>query len=70
MNSRIVKTEVKEKGFPKLMVSRNGVIVLFSSEKEGVVIQKGAGTINVGSNRSNWAPDSFEDFNDELILKN
>ena len=71
-NGAIVETEVKKKGFPKLMISNlDGTIVLFSFEKEGVVLHQGDKDSHIlGFHTKNWKSSCFRDFNDELILEN
>jgi len=67
-----VKPQVKEKPFPKLMISSNGTptddVVLFLNEKTGMKIS-GSGT---GANFSilNWDKDCFTDFSKSITLQN
>ena len=63
--SKVVGTE-----FPKLMKSvHSDLIVLFRENQSGTVIV-GNSLYNVGHVSGIWGVGAFEDFNDELILKN
>ena len=63
---------MKESGkeFPKLMKSINSsLIVLFTDEESGTVVARGSSR-DIGYVGAKWYHKGFENFNDELILKN
>ena len=67
--------EEKDKGieFPCLMEhTDSGIVVLFSTERVGVVVYGGGGiaTIPVGRYSGGWDMDSFKPFKDRVILEN
>ena len=60
----------KELEFPKLMKGKiTGVVVLFLKPTEGTVIIEG-GTYNIGEHQDEFIMSKFEDFKEELTLKN
>lgn len=71
MNVTSVRRTNPKIGFPKLMISRNeGMIVLFSSEKQGVALDVGGSTYyKKGHFASDWIIDSFEDFHGTITLE-
>lgn len=60
----------KELPFPKLMVckERPDLIVLFQSEKEGVVLKSSIWT--EGTIHTDWSPTLFKDFVGSICLEN
>ena len=67
-----MKVEVedpKDSGFPKLMRSGNGLIVLFYSPDEGVVIV-GNDDYPLGRYSESWVLSSFTQFKGKVILQN
>ena len=66
------KVVMAVKPFPKLMIASDGVIVLFESKRNGVVVSHNGGftTTAVGESCNEWHMGSFEDFDGEVILSN
>lgn len=62
------KEEVKEKGFPKLMISGCGTVVLFTSNTYGSQVSNDDGFI--GTYSSGWNMSAFKDFNGTVTLSN
>lgn len=62
------KEEVKEKGFPKLMISHAGTIVFFHYEGSGIQISLNDNFI--GMYAKSWNMNNFKDFNGTVILSN
>ena len=63
------ETKVLAKSFPKLMIDEDDIIVLFSSNSEGVIIQ-GNKYYTFGWYSKAWFMDNFKDYNGEVTLKN
>ena len=69
-----VKVSLKEnavtvKGYPKLMITNYGLIVLFTSEETGTVINK-INDYKLGYYSDDWNDSNFKDYNGEVTLKN
>ena len=71
-----MKIEVSSKAaresreYPKLMISKDLLlVVLMSAEKQGVVIDC-TGVYEVGHFSTDWHMDSFEDFEGSITLSN
>ena len=63
--SKVVGTE-----FPKLMKGDvTGIVVLFTAPEVGTIVVKG-GSYRIGQHEDAFNMSKFEDFTDELILKN
>ena len=60
---------VKEKEYPKLMIGKNGCIVLFTDDRFGTLIQT-KDYKEVGHFSSGWAMEYFTDYEGEITLKN
>ena len=72
ITTTVIKEEVKELEFPKLMIgSITGVVVLFIRPLKGTVIigTKGA-CYTAGDYECDFVMSNFKDFNEELTLKN
>ena len=69
MESIVKESEVKELGFPKLMISEKEVIVLFERIGSGTVLM-GDKDFSIGHQSSGWYMNVFKDFHGEIILKN
>jgi len=68
-----IPNEIKD--FPKLMKGGiSGCIVLFSRPYEGVLIHNGPVTldppVSIGEYYTEWNEQTFEDYNEEIILSN
>ena len=63
------KEEVKEKEFPKLMISRTDVVVIMSEFRTGIVVS-GGDVYKIGYHSESWCIEDFEDFNGTLTLSN
>jgi hypothetical protein len=57
------------KDFPKLMRASDGLIVLFTKEKCGIVVNAGNGH-RFSDFEDDWAMDCFKDYEGEITLKN
>lgn len=55
--------------YPMLMRSKVGTIVLFKSLKVGTVVASDH-KYEIGEHREDWVMDSFEKFNDKVVLEN
>ena len=64
-----VKTELKERSYPWLGEGDNGLIVLFTQKKKGVVIV-GSPLYVVGYQVSSWIMDTFKPFTGSVTLSN
>lgn len=65
------KEEVKEKGFPKLMISESSKnVVWFSKSEVGVVVYSENIVQPVGYTYCDWNMDYFKDFNGTVTLSN
>ena len=60
--------KAKEKGFPKLMIAKDGEMVLFQSLSVGTVI-KGV-EYGIGHHSVRWAMKDFSDFEGSITLSN
>ena len=70
ITTEIKESKVTETKFPKLMKSINSnLIVMFQGLKVGIALV-GDCANDAGEYSTDWAMKYFEDFNDELILKN
>lgn len=59
------------KPFPKIRRStKSGMVVLFEASKKGMVLSQGQGAWPVGSFKTNWVEDHFEDYNGPVTLQN
>lgn len=67
----IIKNDVvnKELGFPKLMVDKDGMVILFTDVTTGTVVV-GKGSFTIGEWGDEWYITSFEDFNGTVELSN
>ena len=70
----MIKSEVEEVEsiieFPKLMIDKNDLIVLFSSPKLGVVVKGDNLLWKVGEHGEAWVMDRFTDFRGSVTLSN
>jgi hypothetical protein len=57
------------KSFPKLMISNDGLIVLFTSKQVGVAINSNK-EWRTGELGRSWDTKDFKDYNGEVTLKN
>lgn len=64
-----IKEIRKQNGFPKLMHSDQGLVVLFEEPGKGVVVS-GNENYKVGCILLSWKMHLFEDFPNEVVLKN
>ena len=72
-----VKTEVitgaskTEKEYPVLRIADNGLVVLFTALRRGMVVSSGACSPDgLGSESNNWAFQDFSPFTGKVILAN
>jgi hypothetical protein len=71
MDVKVNETPKKKiKGFPKLMSSRSGTIVLFYTEHCGVCLRNTGSNTPVGQYLDHWRMEFFEDFEGEVTLSN
>ena len=56
------------KSYPKLMVSDQGTIILFSACGVGTILA--SKSHGVGHHATSWSMECFKDFNGEVILSN
>lgn len=68
MKSRI-EDQPKKVDFPKLMISEDGLVVLFHEDKCGVVVYSRDG-FHIGNYSEEWDMDEFSYFEGELTLSN
>jgi Na+-transporting NADH:ubiquinone oxidoreductase subunit NqrF len=65
------KEEVKEKGFPKLMITpHTGTIVLFFETENGIVLNRGCGNKSFCQQSKIFIMSHFKDFDGTLTLSN
>lgn len=58
-------------GYPRLRITRSSkLIVLFTGQTTGTVIDPGRSAHDVGHWSDNWVDDLFEDFTGKVTLKN
>jgi len=71
IDSKVFVNSSVNVGYPKLMrgVGSN-VVVLMTSDCCGVVVREGDGVYKIGEHYEDWAMNTFEDFEGELVLKN
>jgi hypothetical protein len=62
--------EKEEKPFPKLMISHQGKLVLFTKPEEGMVLAMGMGHEPVGKYTSGFAMSVFRDYEGDVCLTN
>lgn len=69
-----MKTKIKykenETKFPKLMISPNNLIVLFTEPEIGTVVFCQHGFHNIGTYEENWLMQNFKDFDGIVELSN
>jgi hypothetical protein len=70
IDAKIIKEEILKVSFPKLMIGPNSSIVLFTDASSGTIIIKGGGTMPIGTHFTTFNPSLFEEFKDEVVLKN
>ena len=59
------------KPYPKLMISKSGNVVLFSSPKVGVaILVENDGPYTVGEHIEDWVQEEFTDYTGKLELSN
>jgi hypothetical protein len=56
--------------YPKLMETKSGLVVLFGTHEEGVVICSGTTTYEVGHHESGWVMGGFANCNRAITLQN
>ena len=64
------KAEVKEIQFPKLMISEDGNIVLFTELYVGTLVKGEAGMNIVGDHYDGWNMVNFHDYTGTITLEN
>lgn len=70
VESTVIENEKVENEYPKLMMYKRGTfVVLFESEKKGMVVQTSEDYF-VGSYSAEWNVKEFKNFNGEIKLKN
>ena len=70
IDTKVIREELSKTSFPKLMIGANSSIVLFTDASSGTIIRKGGGTIPIGTHSTTFNPSLFEEFKDEVVLKN
>jgi hypothetical protein len=74
INVTLGEVEPQEKFFPKLMKGKkDNDVVLFYSEKTGIVIHKDSAAsafYSFGSYRTDWVMSAFVDYNEPITLQN
>jgi len=67
----IEKSKHTAKPYPKLMISKIGIVVLFSSPRVGVfILAKNGGPYTVGEHLEDWTMSQFTDYTGKLELSN
>lgn len=69
----VTLSEVKpqeEKPFPKLMISKSGRIVLFTSKFSGFVIREKEYCYGIWHFSKSWASEDFTDYNEPITIQN
>ena len=70
----VVKSEATKPsdvvGFPKLMTTDSGLVVLFQNSTRGVVVSGGGLIYCIGDWRGDWTACSFTDYNGTVTLTN
>ena len=62
---------VKEKGFPKMMISDRGMIVLFSENKKGMMMDAGKDpNHHTFKHLEYWNMEAFSDYNEPITIQN
>jgi hypothetical protein len=56
--------------FPRLMASKHGDVVLFTSPVEGTVIHSADAPHGIGAYSANWPPSEFGVFHGTITLEN
>ena len=69
IKTTVVDTPFRTIDFPKLMVTRKGLIVLFSTDVKGTVIV-GDGYHTIGNWSDHWVSQDFIDYEGTLTLTN
>lgn len=69
MKSTITEKESPKKGYPRLMKSNDGFIVLFVSATKGIWLNN-TQTNGIGSCLYEWHIDGFTDFDGAITLEN
>lgn len=62
-------TRAKEKDFPKLMISKNGTVVLFSKSCVGIAVNT-TSNYDIGYLSEEWFMGNFTDFTGTVTLSN
>lgn len=72
MKSRVIKKkDTNILSYPKLMISNNGNIVLFTEDSTGTMVNVKEGIYSLGCHdNGGWEMNGFEDFYGEVILSN
>ena len=71
VNSSTEYKTAKSKTFPKIMISKKTeIIVLFESNKKGVVIGNPKSGYPIGCHDEFWKPDYFIDYDGPITLQN
>ena len=55
--------------FPKLMIHKDGLVVLFEESKRGMALDSDI-SMSAGDYSSNWVMDNFTDFKGTIQLEN
>jgi len=66
----VISNKEKIGKYPRLMIARNEMIVLFSAPKIGVIIDIGKGAGLIGEFSNDFIMDSFKDFEGSINLSN
>lgn len=70
MKVTVNKAEVKEIQFPKLMISKDGNIVLFTELDVGTLIKGEVGMNRGGDHYDGWNFENFHDYVGTITLEN
>lgn len=70
IDSIIQNNKKKEPQYPLLKISKHGMVVLFTSEREGTVIYQGGGATKFGTSSKDFNPNLFVEFDGKVILTN
>lgn len=70
MHVKVKQIGEKERVFPWLGMTDESLIVLFTSSKTGTVLDSGDTVWEIGEFDEDWNIDDFEEFKDELVLRN
>lgn len=71
MKSIITSKHIKQEAyFPKLMVAKDGLVVLFKRTEIGVVVHAPDGCWMMGDHSDGWYMEEFTDFTGSITLSN